>query len=670
MKILISVSVLLLVCCCLAAHAQENSYRFKPVTASDFDIQVPNADTGTSAVIIANTGSATFEGNAKGWFTVIYKKHSRIKILNKTGFDAATETVNLFTTDNHEDVLEDLQATTYNLDNGGLTATRLDNTSVFLEKKSGERSVEKFTLPGVHEGSIIDFSYTLKSYRDFTLQPWYFQGEYPCLYSEYQVSIPEFFQYVFLLQGYLPFTTDSTYLNFRSYQVVYNGSTGSSGWSKITFAGNAVNRRWIMKNVPALKEEPYTSTLKNYISKIQFQLSEYRYPHVPPKKVLSSWDIVAGELMKNEGFGAELDRPNPWLGDEIKLIIGPAASDLEKAKKLYRWVADNFTCTSAEGNVLLDNPLRTVFRNRFGTAAEINLLLIAMLRHESIKADPVLLSTRDHGYAPATYPIMDRYNHVVVRMLLSGKPYYFDASRSQLGFGRLPADCYNGLARVICTQPDSILFSTDSLVEKKTTSVLLTSSDNGRMEGKIQTTMGMLESINTRQYIKEKGEANYIKTVASDFGPDYPVMNLQVDSLHALDQPLQYHFNIKAEHGTEQLIYFNPVLITRFRSNLLRAAKRLYPVEMPSTINETYILHMDIPDGYVVDELPASARTTFNGNQGYFDYLIVKTDSNIQLRTSVVLKKANFDPDEYNALRDFFTFVVKKYSEQIVFKKK
>jgi hypothetical protein len=33
------------------------------------------------------------------------------------------------------------------------------------------------------------------------------------------------------------------------------------------------------------------------------------------------------------------------------------------------------------------------------------------------------------------------------------------------------------------------------------------------------------------------------------------------------------------------------------------------------------------------------------------------------------LKKANFNPEDYATLRDFFAYVVKKEAEQIVFKK-
>jgi len=79
---------------------------------------------------------------------------------------------------------------------------------------------------------------------------------------------------------------------------------------------------------------------------------------------------------------------------------------------------------------------------------------------------------------------------------------------------------------------------------------------------------------------------------------------------------------------------------------------------------------MEIPDGYVVDELPKSTKVTFNEDEGFFEYLIAKDDNGIQFRSRIQLKKANFKPEDYGTLRDFFAFVVKKQSEQIVFKKK
>ena len=77
-----------------------------------------------------------------------------------------------------------------------------------------------------------------------------------------------------------------------------------------------------------------------------------------------------------------------------------------------------------------------------------------------------------------------------------------------------------------------------------------------------------------------------------------------------------------------------------------------------------------MPDGYVVDELPKSTKVKFNDDEGIFEYLVSSSDGIIQLRTRISLAKANFPPEDYEGLRDFFSYVIKKQAEQIVFKKK
>ena len=37
--------------------------------------------------------------------------------------------------------------------------------------------------------------------------------------------------------------------------------------------GSSVYRRWVKKDVPAIHEEPFTTSLDNYYSRITFQLS-------------------------------------------------------------------------------------------------------------------------------------------------------------------------------------------------------------------------------------------------------------------------------------------------------------------------------------------------------------------------------------------------------------
>lgn len=117
------------------------------------------------------------------------------------------------------------------------------------------------------------------------------------------------------------------------------------------------------------------------------------------------------------------------------------------------------------------------------------------------------------------------------------------------------------------------------------------------------------------------------------------------------------------------MIYFNPVLNEQIKENPFKAAERFFPVEMPSCTDEIYILNMEVPKGYKVEELPKSARVMLNEDEGMFEYIIGESGGRIQLRCRTVIKKATFEPEDYQTLREFFTFIVNKESEQIVFKK-
>jgi hypothetical protein len=108
-----------------------------------------------------------------------------------------------------------------------------------------------------------------------------------------------------------------------------------------------------------------------------------------------------------------------------------------------------------------------------------------------------------------------------------------------------------------------------------------------------------------------------------------------------------------------------------YKENPFKSAQRFYPVEMPYTLDETYLLQLQVPEGYVVDELPQQIMVKLNENDdGLFEYRLSESNGTISLRSRLRIKRSLFMPDEYNMLREFFDLVVKKHNEQIVFKKK
>ena len=88
-------------------------------------------------------------------------------------------------------------------------------------------------------------------------------------------------------------------------------------------------------------------------------------------------------------------------------------------------------------------------------------------------------------------------------------------------------------------------------------------------------------------------------------------------------------------------------------------------------MDETYNLQLEVPLGYVVDELPKPIVVKLNEqDEGIFEYRISQAGDNISFRSRIRFSRSYFMPDEYEMLREFFNLIVKKQAEQIVFKKK
>jgi hypothetical protein len=268
--------------------------------------------------------------------------------------------------------------------------------------------------------------------------------------------------------------------------------------------------------------------------------------------------------------------------------------------------------------------------------------------------------------------MLSRFNYVVSRVTIDSIRYCLDASEPWMGFGRLPQRCYNGAGRVIDKDaPYLVLFSADSLTEGKVTMAILSNDEKGGIQARVQCMPGNLEAAGLRAEMKEHGQQAYMKRIQTSYTGEATVSNLEVDSLRLPDMPLNIVYEVHLTlDSSSDLYYFNPMLAEGRKENPFKAATRSYPVEMDNAMDETYTLTMDIPNGYVVDELPKSARVSYNTDEGFFEYLIQADADRIQFRTRVKLKKANFTQEDYEPLREFFAYVVKKQNEQIVFKKK
>lgn len=636
----------------LQSHSQD--IKFLPVSMSDFNFSRENIDTTQGAIVISEVGSGTIEGTKFSSYAFFYRVHRRILILSKNGLNLAN--VQLFLSrslSGNEEKVVKLKATTYNIENGNIVETDLKEEDIFTTNFDKLHRVERFTMPNVKDGSVIDYSYTLRSDYITQIKPWYFQSRYPKLWSEYSINAPQRFQIRFLTQGNLEFNTDSAYRYYRDYDDTY-------------ILGN----KWIIKNVQPLTEEKFTSSLENHLEQISFQFSGGMTGNGQYIDLSGNWGVLNGHLMKDNDFGGALNNANPWLNDAVNSVTKDITDTLQKAKAIFNYVKNNIKCIQEVKTIWLSQPLKEVFKTKKGTVADVNMLLTAMLMHENINANPLILSTRDNGWAHAVYPLIANYNYVISKVRISNKVYFLDATQPEIGFNRLPTELFNGDGMMLGKHPEITTLSADMLNETKDTHILLFANENnpGTWDGNFDTHLSYFESTKARKIINTKGKKVYEKSLENT---DLLYSGFEYEKLDSLDDPFTIHCNLSTVNNNgADIIYFNPMTTETLTKNPFESEARNYPVEMPFKIDQKYFLSIEIPKGFTVDELPKPTKAFLNNNDGIFEYNISKDENEISLRCHIKLEKANFSTEDYDALRNFYGLIVKTESEQIVFKKK
>lgn len=303
---------------------------------------------------------------------------------------------------------------------------------------------------------------------------------------------------------------------------------------------------------------------------------------------------------------------------------------------------------------------------------ELNLILVAMLRYAGLQADPVMLSTRDHGFSLEDFPVNGQFNYLVCRVRADEDDWLLDATHPLLGFGKLPYECYNGQARVLNREATLLRLSPDQLNESDNMNVEISLNKTGSpyWQSAVTHQYGFFASETVRKKIKKDGTEALRKALEVEEKAGGTLSELVVAPSDKPGSLLEVKYTINTPVSEDGLIYINPVLVSYFRQNPFKSAVRKYPVEFPYKVSQQYLVNIQVPDGYRVEEMPAALSTGINGNKdATFDYQVTEANGKITIRYSIDIAKTFFKPEEYKTLRDLFSKIAAKLEEQVVFKK-
>ena len=395
-------SILVMLCISLTASKAENGnkYKYGKFSQEEADMKVYPNDKNAEAVVLFDLGTSYFSKSDEG-FKVIYERTTKIKVLSEAGVKYAEILIPYYQEGLIYERIFELEGTTYNYDGTTLTKTLLKEDNSYDEKINNFWKMKKVVMPDVKPGSVIEYKYKIVSEFIFNFRNWEFQWKIPVMYSRYIVKMIPFYEYAWVLQG--------------NFQTLKRNSYVESGFEQQV--GNVIYKNAVhefsMTDIPAFNDEEYITSINDYITKIDFQLSKIHHYGGGVTDVMTTWEKMNKELLNYDDFGKYLTRAEK-IGNKLPVIEQlKNKSDEEKFNTIIDYVKDNYSWNGIHGKYTSKSPANFE-KEKTGNSSEINLFTVGLLRSAGLQAHPVLLSTRSNGKIKMDYPLLDAFNYVVL----------------------------------------------------------------------------------------------------------------------------------------------------------------------------------------------------------------------------------------------------------------
>lgn len=648
--------------------AQEYPAEFGKVSQDEINLVKYAKDPAAEAVILFDIGDSRFIDSEQG-YDIEFTRIKRIKIFTKPGIKYAEVSIPYYI-DEHgrAETIKTIEAYSYNLENGQVNRSSLNLATVYDEKINSRWNQKKFVIPDVKPGSVLEFRYVLQTPFQFNLPNWKFQDHIPTIFSKYVVRMIPFYEYAFILQGTNKFDLQTTIKDpenrvFGSLSQSYGQDIG---WG-VRFQD--LVSTYVLKDVPAFRDESYITSDDDYLIKIDFQLAKFISPRGGTNEIISTWPKLVDELLKSDKFGKYMkscDKPaRKILETELNLA---GKNDTDKCKAIINYVKAGYKWDGGS-SIYTWRSQKDFMNQKKGNCADINLFLAALLKAAGLDATPIIISTRDHGHINSNYPFLHYFNYVIILVNLDNKPFLCDGTEYFTTFDRIPPRCINDKGLIIKDQDGVVKWVSLNLGYNSIDNKMMSMEINPEtLKAKVRL---VLQAAEFDAYVYKKNFSDdtlQIKKFLNESG--IPVIN-KVSTMNFEKNELPYSISCDGEAEIEQLndkLIISPFLSFYPKQNKLTQPTRTYPVDLTYSNTESYNCEINIPDGYRVLTMPDGFNLDNELARINLNYSVA--GNIIKIESEFGFKKAVYQPKDYSNIKNYFDIIANKFNEQIVLIKK
>ncbi len=377
-------------------------------------------------------------------------------------------------------------------------------------------------------------------------------------------------------------------------------------------------------------------------------------------------------------------------GFEVKEVYqtlfseGKSYTQLEKARIIYDYIVRNIRYSSVpfRQSAYVPQKASVTLNTKLGDCKDLSTLYATLAREAGLKANLVLIDTRDNGYLDLLYPSPE-FNHCIVKVIADNKPYYLELTDPNLPFASLPAADVEALSLEIPFNNDMNNITLKPLKAENKTSDEIKRITNIKIDKNafvvdvVTTRKGNLTSSTREHYTdlnKEKQIEKIKKSISSDFKNPVTVSDVNYSNLETLTDSIKYNYSFTVKNEIIEIgdlkTFKIPFADTFVRIDNFPEDERQYPIsywryEDTDMYSET--MTITLAGNQQFTEIPKSVNAKFNGTQ--YSLVFTKVSPNqLKIERKVTISKNDIPAKDYQLFKEFINTVSSAESKYIAFK--
>jgi hypothetical protein len=633
--------------------AQAKEPEFGKVDASELSMKDCSFEREASSMNLIRTAKISFESRISEKVPKVYTDYwVRIKIFKRQGFSTANIQIP-YVSKSRQTSISDVQAFIYNLDsNGSIIKEKLERKQIFKEKSRSRNAVNTiaFTFANLQEGSVIEYRYTKTDRYSYRVEPWFFQDEVPTAFSRVTLDLPS------------RLSLNAHFIALESIQKDSSHKKNGGGFYDEDIISFTV------KNVHSFRMEPFMSSLSDNLERVEFAVSPRNYYQGLLNRN-SDWENINSLLLNASYFGFQFDKlldSTTHLVDSVKKmerIEARIAAVYDYVKSHVEWNGE-LTCYC--------DSIEVCWKNKTANSAEMNIMLLDLLRKSGIKCYPVLVSTRENGRADDSFESLSQFNNVDVIVTDSDNLFILDCTQKGLSYKMPPQNVLNSKGFIVDPNLQKWIYITDTRIlmqNEVTVKAFMDSLGNVTVDSRLSF-IGFAKSETLAERKKNKDKASKEETDLSGSGEDLiidSVIEIRNDeNCDTLEQKMRFHLAVSS---TGDDYFLNPFLFSFFRKNPFTDSFRLYDVDFGCAQSYQMSVYLQVPDNFSIEDFPKGISIRMQDSSILFRRETFQQNHELLIRTKFTVANPEFTRENYFALKSFFDKVYGIINDLILFKK-